>query len=431
MKVLLFTELYDCGGVDTFIVNLINHWPYEEDSFVIIANSTYPGLKIVEDNVSRPCEIIRHNIPIYLNIINNDLFLRQIKKAISPIFRYLLILYNIVAFRKLLLQRKPDRLMVINGGYPASDSCRAAGISWGIFSGKPYSIHNFHNLAMQPPWHLRLQEYLMDTVLCGFTTHFVTVSRAAAESMASRPTIKNKTIYIHNGLGDRLAQPEPTVNIRDEIGISATTPLCLMLGTYEPRKGHYFLFQAFKKVLQEISDAHLLICGFGLPHEIERVQQYMTDLKLEDSIHLMDFRTDLSHLLSYADVLVVPSQAYESFGYTSVEAMAHYVPVVATNVGGIPEVVVNDEGGYCVDRHDVDSYARCIIKLLKDESLRIEQGKSGYERYTKHFTAERMSHQYAEIIRRQPRNESTQRELLPSHYMERRAATRFVLKPHR
>jgi glycosyltransferase involved in cell wall biosynthesis len=171
-----------------------------------------------------------------------------------------------------------------------------------------------------------------------------------------------------------------------------------MLGTYEPRKGHYFLFQAFKKVLHEIPDAHLLICGFGFPHEIKQVQKYVTDFKLENNVHLMDFRTDVSHLLSHTDILVVASQAYESFGYTSVEAMAHHVPVVATNTGGIPEVVVNDEGGYCVDSGDVDSYAQCIIKLLKNEALRKEQGKRGYERYQKYFTAERMSLQYAQLL---------------------------------
>ena len=395
-------EIFDCGGVDTFIINLINYWPYEEDSFVIIANPNYPGLKIIEANVSRPCEIIRHDIPLYSNSMRDGFFLKGIRKVGSPIFCHLFILYNIWAFRKLLLQRNPDALMIINGGYPGSDSCRAAGISWGIFSGKPYSIHNFHNIVMNPPWYHSLQGHLIDAVLCRFTTNFVTVSRAAAESMGLRPAIrnKNKTIYIHNGLGDKRVQPEPTLNIRDEIGISPTTPLCLMLATYEPRKGHYFLFQAFRKVLQEIPDAHLLICGYGFPHEIKQVQEYVTDFKLENNVHLMDFRADLSHLLSHADLLVIASQAYESFGYTSVEAMAHHVPVVATNVGGIPEVVVNDEGGYCVDSQDVDSYARCIINLLKDENLRKEQGKRGYERYRKHFTAQRMSSQYAELIHR-------------------------------
>ncbi|MFA7254804.1 MAG: glycosyltransferase family 4 protein [Candidatus Omnitrophota bacterium] len=400
MKIAIFTEIFDCGGVDTFIVNLINHWPHAADSFIVMANSNYPGLQLIEENASRPCEIIRHNTPVFSNFLGNGLFSRKTRKLISPVARYLFILYNIFAFRKLLLQKNPDALMIINGGYPGGDSCRAAGISWGIFSGKPYSVHNFHNIVWKPHWSCCLQEHLVDFVLCRFTTCFVTVSRAAANSMSLRPTIekKNKTIFIHNGLGEKLLQPDPALNVRDEIGISPTAPLCLMLGTYEPRKGHRFLFQAFKKVLQEISEAHLLICGFGFPHEIKQVQRCMTDLNLEKNVHLMDFRPDLSHLLSQADILVVASQAYESFGYTSIEAMAHYVPVVATNIGGIPEVVVNDEGGYCVDSRDVDSYARCIINLLKDKNLRLKQGEKGYARYRAHFTAERMSRRYAEII---------------------------------
>lgn len=401
MKVAIFTEIFDCGGVDTFIVNLINHWPHKSDSFVIIANSNYPGLQIIADQASRPCKIIRHNIPIFSNFMNSRIFKKVIKKAIAPIARYAFILCNILAFRKLLLQENPDRLLVINGGYPGGDSCRAAGISWGIFSGKPLSIHNFHNIAMKPCWVSRPQEYLVDTVLCKFTSHFVTVSRAAAESMSLRPAIKknNRTSFIYNGLGEKLAPPEPSLNIRDEMGISSNAPLCLMLGTYEPRKGHRFLLLTFREVLREIPEAHLLICGFGFPDEIKRVEKYVMDFQLQNNVHLMDFRTDPSHLLSNADILVVASQSYESFGYTSVEAMAHYVPVVATNVGGIPEVVVNDEGGYCVDKHDSASYAQCIINLLRDDNLRREQGKRGYARYREHFTAERMSHQYAEKIR--------------------------------
>lgn len=402
MRILLFTEIFDCGGVDTFIINLINNWPAKDDSFVIIANSNYPGLRIIEEELTRPCEVIRHQVLIYSNVLSGSFFLKAIRRIISPVLRYFLICYNILAFRKLLLQTKSDVLMVINGGYPAGDSCRAAAISWGMFSGRTKSIHNIHGIVQKSPWYLFLQECVVDWFLGKFTSKFITVSRAAAASMSLRPLIfrKNITSYIYNGLEMTSVASAPGKSIRDEIGISNTTPLCLMLGTYGPSKGHYFLFKAFKKVLEEVPNAHLLICGYGFPHEIKQVSRYVKDLELHDHVHLMDFRTDISHLLANTDVLVVASQAYESFGFTSVEAMAHKVPVVATNVGGIPEVVVNDEGGYCVDYHDVDSYVRCIIKLLKDESLRKEQGKRGYERYRKHFTAERMSRQYAEIIHR-------------------------------
>ena len=400
MKIGLFTEIFDCGGVDTFIINLINHWPHEEDSFVIIANANYPGLQIVENNVTRQCTIIRHTVLIHPNLLTSVPVLSGFLRLISPVTRYLLIIYNILAFRNIFRQAQPDTLMVINGGYPGGDSCRAAGISWGLFSGKPLSVHNFHNIAMRSPWFTRLQEYLVDAVLCRFTSKFVTVSRAAAESMVLRPVIynQNKTTYIHNGIDIMPVQPPAKENIRDEIGISSETPLCLMLGTYEPRKGHYFLFQAFRKVLVEVPNAHLLICGYGFPHEIRQVRQYVKDFQLENSVTLMDFRRDISHLLSQADILVVASQSYESFGFTCVEAMAHHVPVVATNNGGIPEVVANDEGGYCVDSRDVDTYARRIVSLLKDKPLREEQGDKGYARYQEHFTAERMSSGYAHIL---------------------------------
>lgn len=399
MRIAIFTEIFDCGGIDTFIANLINAWPAKGDSFVIIANSNYPGLKIIEDRLNRPCEVIRHDIFIYSNMLSGSSYLKVIKKAISPVFRYLLILYNIVAFRKLLLQAKSDVLMVVNGGYPGGDSCRAVNISWGIFTGKP-SVHNYHNVVMKSPWYQAPQEYLVDWLVSKYASQFVTVSRAVVASMSLRPLIARRSVitHIYNGLEINPVTSAPAKTIREEIGISSVTPLCLMLGTYEKRKGHYFLLSAFKKVLVEVPDARLLICGYGFPHEIRQVTKYVNDLCLNDRVHLMDFRTDASHLLRNADILVIASQAYESFGYTGIEAMAQRVPVVATNVGGIPEVVVNDEGGYCVDKSDVDAYARRIIQLLKDESMRREQGERGYKRYRKLFTADKMSSTYADMI---------------------------------
>lgn len=400
LKILLFTEIYDCGGIDTFIVNLINSWPNSEDSFVLIANADYPGLGIIEKRVSRPCEVIRHHVTTYPNLFSNNSLLNKLKRIASPVLRYLFFFLSVLSLRKLLLEAKSDVLMVINGGYPGGDSCRAAAISWGLFSGKPKSIHNFHSIANKASWHSSMQERLIDWFLCRYTSQFVTVSKAAAESMSLRPLIasRNMTCFIHNGLEITPSANANEKSIRDELGISSTTPFCLMLGSYDPMKGHYFLFRAFKRVLEEVPDAHLLICGYGFPHEIKQVSEYVKDFQLSEHVRLMDFRTDISQLLANSDVLVVASQAYESFGFTSVEAMAHKVPVVATDVGGIPEVVVNGEGGYCVGSNDVDSYARYIVLLLKDEGLRKEQGERGYRRYRDLFTAETMASKYADMI---------------------------------
>jgi len=401
LKIALFTEIYDCGGVDTFILNLINNWPVRDDSFVIIANSNYPGLCVIEARVTRSCEVIRHRVPIYSNLLNGNVFLKIIREMISPILRYLLIFYNVLAFRKTLLQANPDALMVVNGGYPGGDSCRAANISWGLFSGKSKSIHNFHSLVQRPRFYLLFQEYITDWILCKFTSQFVTVSKAAAESISLRPVISARhiTSYIHNGIKISNACEFAVVrHIKDEIGIDSSFPLCLMLSTYDKGKGHFFLLEALRNVIADVPNVQLLICGYGSEKSKNRVAGYVKKLQLGEHVHLMDFRPDISNLLADTDVLVVASQAYESFGLTSVEAMAHKVPVVATDVGGIPEVVANGEGGYCVNYRDVDSYARCIVKLLKDGNLRREQGDKGYKRYLEHFTAEVMASKYAEMI---------------------------------
>ena len=401
MRIILFTEIYDCGGIDTFIVNLINGWPDRTDSFIIVANSDYPGLSVIEERLARPCEVIRHKVLLYSNLPAGTSPWQLLGKVLSPVLRYLVLCCNILSFRKLFFQCRADRLMVINGGYPGGDSCRAAGISWGLFSGKPGSIHNFHNLAIRAPWYLRVQEYIVDTFLCLATSRFITVSNAAAQSMAARPGIwaKKMTSYIHNGISFPPKQPESVKNVREEIGIPRVAPLCLMLGTYEPRKGHRFLFKAFKKVLAEVPHTHLLVCGFGLPEEVSTVRQHVKELCLEGNVHLVGFRSDLSSLFSAADVLLISSQAYESFGFTSVEAMAHRIPVVATAVGGVPEVVQDGDGGYCVDPEDVAGYAARIIALLRDDKLRAEQGEKGFNRVQRLFTSKVMAEKYWEMLK--------------------------------
>jgi glycosyltransferase involved in cell wall biosynthesis len=407
MKIILFTEIYDCGGADTFIANLINHWPDPDDEFVVIANQNYPGLAVIEKTLRKPCKIVRHRMTLHFNFIKGTErfgFISKFLRILSPVIllRHTFFIYNIFALRKILCEEGADRLIIFNGGYPGADSCRAAGISWGIFSNRQKSIHNFHNLAKPPIWFLRPHEHVIDVILSKYTKLFVTVSRASAESMSIRRALyrRNRPTFIYNGIDLRPEYDEAShKGLRREMNIPEESPLCLLLATYEPRKGHRFLFKAFKIVLKEVPEAHLLVCGYGFPDELKQVRKYVDDFELNENVHLADFRSDISYLLFNTDVLVVSSQSFESFGFTSVEAMAHKVPVVATNVGGIPEVVENDEGGYCVDYQDADAFAARIVQLLKDEKLRKEQGEKGYQRYRKHFTAARMAREYAKVIK--------------------------------
>ena len=400
MKILLFTEIFDCGGVDTFVVNLINDWPVSEDSFIIVANKNYPGLKLIEERVRRSLTVIRHNTVIYANIGLERQWLYRYKRFLSPLLRYVVLAWNVFAFRSLMKRVRADRCMVINGGYPGGDSCRAAAIAWGILKGPRSGIHNFHNLAQTSAWHSKLQDALVDRLVERYSEVFVTVSDAAACSMSARPQIarSGRVTYIHNGYAGATVDVNEPATFRDEIGVSTGTPLCLMLGTYEPRKGHAFLLDAWGLVLQSVPSARLAICGFGTSNEVRAVQQLVQERALAKSVLLMDFRRDLENMLRSIDVLLVSSQGFESFGYTSVEAMAHRVPIVATDVGGIPEVVVSGEGGFCLPKADISGYAATIVRLLQDPELRKAQGARGGARYQALFSSKIMARRYADIL---------------------------------
>lgn len=404
MKIMLYTETYNRGGIDTFIATLINHWPEPGDEFVLVCNEDYPGLGVIRQRLQRPCKVVTHSIPTYARWAEKtrgSWLLDNFRVCSSPLSRYLFIASETRALKKILLREECDRLMVVNGGYPGADTCRAAGIAWGLYSGKPQSIHNFHNLGTPASRFARVQEDLVDSLLARYTKAFVTVSRAAAESLSVRPEIfadRDRIRFVHNGL-DFSEQAPPVADIRKELGIPAGAPLCLMLGTYEPRKGHRFLLQVFQKVVQRVPQARFLICGHGSDSEIGAVKGIVQELGIAGSVHVLDFRPDAMQILRQAELLLVGSQEFESFGLTCVEAMANRIPVLATRVGGLPEVVQDGDGGFTFEKDDVEGYADQMVKLLLDKDLHAEQGRKGYERYRRLFTAQRMTEEYAKLIR--------------------------------
>ncbi len=412
MRILYFMEDYFCGGVDTFMINLINSWPQASDELVLVCNQKHSGLGLLRKSIFRPLKLVEHNIPIFTSFFEHpkgrdifDCVFDIVLKILSPLLRYIFLFYNVFAFRRVLLRENADRLLVVNNGYPAGDSCRAAAISWGLFSKKPPSLHNFHGIALRPGWHIRLQEQMVDSLVSRYSGLFISVSRAAAESMSCRRRIykNNRVTYIYNGIGLNDSNLQSGLSdIRREFGIPSAGKLCLALGAYHSNrnfdKGYDFLLRAFKRVVQSVPAAHLLICGYGSAENMGRVRQLVLGLGIEKNIHLSGFRSDVSPLLRQADIVLIASQAFESFCLATIEAMSHRLPVVATNAGAIPEIVLNGQGGYCVDKSDAGAYAAHTVRLLSDDNLRREQGEKGFQRYSESFTACRMAREYARLI---------------------------------
>ena len=171
-----------------------------------------------------------------------------------------------------------------------------------------------------------------------------------------------------------------------------------MLATYHSYKGHCYLLEAFKRVLDDLPDVCMKIHGHGPSQEKKQITDEILRLNLENNVLLGDFIPQTAALIAGASVLVVPSQAYESFGLTIIEAMAFGVPVVVTDAGGMPEVLGDSKAGYVCSKNNPLEFANAIKSILGNPALLSELGQNGRKAFESRFTAERMAINYKNLI---------------------------------
>jgi glycosyltransferase involved in cell wall biosynthesis/GT2 family glycosyltransferase len=196
----------------------------------------------------------------------------------------------------------------------------------------------------------------------------------------------DKAVVVHNTVDlDDFNNLSPD-KIKKEFALSGKT--ILFVGSLEDRKGIKYLIQAFNDAFNELRawlpDTKLLVIGKPLPGCAGYLDKLRSIAKNKDIIFAGP-RKDIYHCMAACDILVCPSLS-EAFGRVIIEAMACGKPVVATNVGGIPEIVDDGKTGFLVPPKDEDLLAQAIGKLLADDDLSASMGKAGREKVEEHFT---------------------------------------------
>lgn len=199
---------------------------------------------------------------------------------------------------------------------------------------------------------------------------------------------------IHNAADLERFKPnsEARVTTRDALGLTAAQSVIGMVGQLTPRKGQLELIESFAKVAREMSDAVLLIVGEPL---FNRDEEYAGELRrravslgIDDRVRFLGARSDVSQLMQAMDVLVVNSHE-EPFALTVLEGLASGVAVVATAVGGTPEMITNGENGCLVPARDNKALAESLITLLHEPELRAWLGHNAREAAEARFSTNR------------------------------------------
>jgi glycosyltransferase involved in cell wall biosynthesis len=182
--------------------------------------------------------------------------------------------------------------------------------------------------------------------------------------------------------------------VRRELGIDKNAEVVIITGSLK-WKGHETLLDAVALIARQAPNLTVLIAGRG-PQE-PALRQQAAQLGISNRVHFLGFRQDIPALLSAADVFVLPSRS-EAFPVSILEAMAAGLPVIASNIGGIPEQVQPGVNGYLINPCDAQVLARFLLALCQDGGLRAHMGQNSRET-VRHFTVNRMVDGYLSLYK--------------------------------
>jgi glycosyltransferase involved in cell wall biosynthesis len=225
----------------------------------------------------------------------------------------------------------------------------------------------------------------LDRLFARRARRLIAISDAVRRFLEHAGHDPDKLLTIHYGL-DRSPAAASEVTPR-EAGVADGVPLLLAIGRLTAQKDHPTLLRAFARVRRAHPEAVLAILGIG-PLEQE-TRRLAADLGLADAV-LFPGRLEIRDWLARADVFVHTSR-WEGFGLVLLEAMLAGLPVVATRVSAVPEVVADGETGLLAEPGDDTAVAAALSGLLADPVRARALGKAGLERARTVFSVERMA----------------------------------------
>jgi L-malate glycosyltransferase len=234
-------------------------------------------------------------------------------------------------------------------------------------TGTPVIWHVHDTLPSHP-----LSSAIRAIAFAARNTRIIAVSRSAAKHFQGRFPMSKKICTIHNGVDlSRFPVKQPTDSVfRKSIGLSEEDFLVCAIGQVCARKGLLELVEALASIQHEAPRIHLAIVGkVVFPHEgayLEILHAAATRLNLIERVHFTGEISNVSAVLRAADLLVLNSRD-EPFGLVLIEAMASGTPVLATRVGGIPEIVTDGENGWLVEKADTPALASKLLELSGGE----------------------------------------------------------------
>ena len=315
---------------------------------------------------------------IYNNFKNNDFCIIQLKGLKGK----LNFLYDPVVLIKLINLFKKNHYDIVH------THLTKIGILGKIasrISGVPIIIHGLHGSAFQA-FNSKLLNWALiffERITSKYTNAYISVSRILSEKYIKEGIGKRENHFtVYSGMDlDKFYYSRKKINRRKKLADLGISSDCFIIGnvaTLEPRKGHKFLIDAFKKVIEKHKNKSIKLIIVSDGYERENLVNYVNKLNLKEKVIFTGYREDIEELMAIMDIFVLTSLR-EGLPRVLVQAAAVGIPLIAFNVDGVPEIIKDGYNGFLVKLKDVEELADRIIRYINNKELISLHGQRGRE----------------------------------------------------
>ena len=284
--------------------------------------------------------------------------------------------------RAVLTERPPDVLQcfLFHANMAGRLAARRAGVS-----------HVVSGIRVAEPrrWHL-----WADRLTNGMVQRYVCVSESVARFSINKARLpENKVLVIPNGI-DLDAYPAATPVDMQSLGIPVGRRVITYVGRLEPQKSVDWLIETAGGWLDRLADCDLLLVGKGPEHQ--KLIAQCQKRGLSDRVHLAGWRPDVPEILAASDMLVLPSR-WEGMPNVVLEAMASRLPVLASDVEGVRELLGPNADEQTVDHGDSAAFTEKIVRIASDPALSSDLGDRNRQRVANKFGMDGVVRSYQEL----------------------------------
>jgi glycosyltransferase involved in cell wall biosynthesis len=254
----------------------------------------------------------------------------------------------------------------------------------------------YRNISMISEWVSSGPKKLVYKRLFKRISHVSSVGEEAiADFIKTFDYPKARTSVIRRGIPLKdIERQEAAGNLKNELDLDGEAVIAMHVGNFSPEKNHAFLIEVFASLKTDHPHIKLVCVGSGML--LEETQRLVAEKALNNNVFFLGFRKNISELLAGADFFVL-SSTVEGVPGVILEAATQKIPAIATNVGGVREVLEDHKTGFIVDGFDQSEFKNRILQLAKDNVLRSEMGSNAYHQVVENFNPVRNARKFEEL----------------------------------